>query len=115
MQLGPARVDRAALQFARARGLVYRSIAEARELRHEDVELLHARLDAGTDVHREAATLLGRPRESVDDVIDVHEVAGLGTVAEDEWLLAVEQPLGEDRDDTRFTVRVLAGPVHVRQ
>ena len=90
-------------------------LLEAGELRHHVEELLHARLDAGADVHQQAAALVDRAHERVDDVVDVHEVAGLRAVAEDHRPLVAEQLAREDRDDARLAVRVLARAVHVGQ
>ena len=80
---GPARVERAALHLTGAGRVVARVLLEAGELRHHVEELLHARLDAGADVHQQPAALVDRAHERVDDVVDVHEVAGLRAVAED--------------------------------
>src|SRR5262249_14568600 len=59
MDPGATRVERAALQLAGARRCVARRLLEAGEARHDVVELLHAGLDAGADVHQQAAALLG--------------------------------------------------------
>ena len=56
-----------------------------------------------------------RADERVDDVVDVHEVAGLRAVAEDHRALVAEQLAREDRDHARLAVRVLARAVHVGQ
>src|SRR5690349_20835116 len=97
MDAGTARIECAASKLAGARRLVARGILEPGEPRHHVVQLLHAGLDAGADVHQQAAALLAGAYEGVDDVVDVHEVARLRTVAEDHRPVAPEQLAGEDR------------------
>src|SRR5205085_1943831 len=91
MDAGATRIERAALELSGAGRLVARGVLESGEARHHVVQLLDAGLDAGADVHQQAAALLARTYERVDDVVDVHEVAGLRTVAEDHRAVAPQQ------------------------
>ncbi len=109
------RVERRALQLPRTRRRVVRLVLEVDRAGDRVVELLHARLDAGADVDDQPAAPVRRPEQRVDDVVDVHEVAGLLPVTEDRGPGPVEHHAREDRDDARLTVRVLAGAVDVRK
>ena len=76
-------------------------------------ELLDARLDTRPDVHEQAAALVLRADERIDDVVDEDEIACLLAVAVDRGALTFEQLPGEDRDHAGFSVRVLARAVDV--
>ena len=60
-----------------------------------------------------AAGMPGRAERGRDDIAHVHVVARLRPVPEDHRRLALAQPVHEDRDDTRFALRILSRPVHV--
>src|SRR5438552_486105 len=65
---GATRVEGTALHFPWAGWRVLCGLPEARELRHDVVELLHTRLDTGADVQQQAAALVDRTDERVDDI-----------------------------------------------
>ena len=74
------------------RAIAYRAgSSKPASSRHRVEQLLHARLDAGADVHDEPAAAVRGADERVDDVVDVHEVAGLLAVAEDRRPARLEQ------------------------
>ncbi len=78
------------------------------------MQLADRRFHAGTHVEALAAALVGgRPDERVDDIVDEHVVAGIGTVAEDLRRPAGEQCPGEYGDNTGLAVRVLAGAIDI--
>ena len=113
MDGGAARVERRPQQLARPLRRPVGCLAVAGEPGHGLIELEHAGLGAGADVHQQPAALLGGPHEGVDDVVDEHVVARLAAVAEDGGLLPGQHEPGEDRHHPGLTVGVLARTVDV--
>src|SRR5262249_17076802 len=107
----PPGVERAALQFTRTRRRVLRRLSHTGEFGHHAVEPLHARLDAGADIEHQTTALPHCAHERVRDVVDVHIVASLRAVTEDDRTFAVEKLAGKDRNHTRFAVRILTRAV----
>jgi F420 biosynthesis protein FbiB-like protein len=108
---GPKRIEGAARSH-RARRLVARA-ADAGETGHDVEQLLDRRLDAGADVHQQAAALVGRAHERVDNVVDVHEVTRLAAVPVDDWSVVVQQLAREDRDHAGLALRDLTRSVDI--
>ena len=73
-------------------------------------ELVDAGAFAGADVEGAVAAVFDGLHIGFHDVVDVNEVALLGSVAENPGLMAVEDGLNEDGDYAGLAVGVLAGP-----
>ena len=87
----------------------------AAERGHRGQELVDRRLATGRDVADEPAPTGRGPHEGIDDIINEHEIPGLGPVPEDRHRLVAHDALAEHGDDTGFTVRNLARSVDVAE
>jgi dTMP kinase len=109
---GVRRIQHATSRVARPGRPVRGQGVYAGDLAAELVQPVDGRLDTGADVE-DAFVVLRGGEDRRDDVADVHEVAALLPVAEDQRLLAGSHPFEEDRDDTAFERGGLARPVDV--
>ena len=82
---------------------------------HRGQELVDGRLPAGGDVADEPTPTGRGPHKRIDDIVDEHEVPGLCPIPENRHRLVAHDVFGEDRHDTRFTVRNLARSVDAAQ
>src|SRR5688572_21749918 len=101
VDLGPAGIERHAVDLVRAPLAGLRAHVNTRRLGHGFQHVPYRRLDAAPDVEEEAGPPVGRSHEGVDHVVDIDEVARLGAVTPHDDRQAVEQRLGEGTDDTR--------------